>query len=169
MLINSRLQKVTYWLWLAGCRTIPKFQENNFAFSTDDANTEIVNGTEKKCTSRIGTVYSLTERAMVPMRRASGTAANVSADLSSGGVIKRVRIRADNVKKDVRQRADRVKLRANTVRKELEESEQVQEEVLAPRVSFERAVSPRGSLALTLECDTPRLIPPSSRQGSVVS
>ena len=103
------------------------------------------------------------------MRRASGTAANVSADLSSGGVIKRVRIRADNVKKDVRQRADRVKLRANTVRKELEESEQVQEEVLAPRVSFERAVSPRGSLALTLECDTPRLIPPSSRQGSVVS
>ena len=72
----------------------------------------------------------------MPMRRIQGPESNGSS-ATGDGLIKTVRIRADNVKKEVRQKADKVRQKANKVRKELEESEKVQVEVISciPRIT----------------------------------
>ena len=70
---------------------------------------------------------------MVLRRAADGNAtADHAGGVAAGGILCTVRVRADRVRAEARQRADRARQRANKVRKELQESEQVQEEVIVP-------------------------------------
>ena len=111
-------------------RTISRFKQESWINPSDSP--------PASCSCNCSSVERGT---MLVLRRPADANSTNDPAAAGGGLLKTGRIRADRARTEARQRADRARQRANRVRKGLQESEQVQEEV-RPRSLFCSPVPP---------------------------